>query len=53
MGTVHVLAVDDSADTLEIIRRNLQRAGYDVTTASTVDEAIQRIGRGSSSSSPT
>lgn len=43
MGTVRVLAVDDSADTLEIVRRQLQRAGMSVVTASNVVEAIEKL----------
>ena len=36
-----VLVVDDSAATLEILRRNLQAAGYIVLTAGDVGEALQ------------
>lgn len=34
-----ILVVDDSPDTLELIRRNLELARYTVTTASSVNEA--------------
>ncbi len=35
-----ILVVDDSAPTVEIIRRNLESAGYHVFTASSVAEAV-------------
>ncbi len=35
-----ILVVDDSAPTVEIIRRNLESAGYQVFTASSVAEAV-------------
>jgi len=35
-----ILVVDDSAPTLEIIRRNLEAAGYEVFTAPSVEPAI-------------
>ena len=35
-----VLVVDDVLETTEVIRRNLEREGYIVVTASSVDEAI-------------
>ena len=35
-----ILVVDDSPATVEIIRRNLEAAGYGVFTASSVDEAL-------------
>jgi two-component system, NtrC family, response regulator HydG len=36
-----VLVVDDSSDTLEVLRRNLSSAGYQVFTAPSVAEAIR------------
>ena len=39
-NTTKILVVDDSAPTLEVIRRNLQAAGYEVFTAPGVEEAI-------------
>ena len=39
--SVHILAVDDSPDTLEGVRRNLVSAGYSVHTVPGVDEAIR------------
>ena len=39
--TARVLVVDDAADTLEVIQRNLQAKGYLVYTASAVPEAIR------------
>ncbi|MCG3130749.1 MAG: Regulatory protein AtoC [Phycisphaerae bacterium] len=38
--TTRILAVDDSANTLEVIERNLRAAGYVVFTARGADEAI-------------
>ncbi len=38
-----ILAVDDSIDALELIRRHLAPAGYRVLTASTAEEAARRI----------
>ncbi len=35
-----ILVVDDSALTLEVIQRNLEAAGYEVFTASSVEQAI-------------
>jgi DNA-binding NtrC family response regulator len=35
-----ILVVDDSTATLEVLRRNLEGAGYDVVTATGVDEAL-------------
>jgi len=37
-----VLVVDDAPDTVEIIRKLLQYEGYDVTTASTGEEGVER-----------
>ena len=39
-GRTRILTVDDSAPTLEIIQRNLEAAGYEVFTASSVEQAI-------------
>jgi len=38
-----ILLVDDSADTLEIIERNLDQAGYIVKTSQSVDDAIKQL----------
>jgi DNA-binding NtrC family response regulator len=38
-----ILLVDDSADTLEIIERNLDQAGYDVQTSQSVENAIKKL----------
>lgn len=40
MATKRVLLVDDDADFLEIHRRPLERAGYEVLTAGGADEAF-------------
>ncbi|MCX7045604.1 MAG: sigma-54 dependent transcriptional regulator [Candidatus Sumerlaeota bacterium] len=37
----HILVVDDSADTLEIIQRNLKSRSYQVSTARSVTEALK------------
>jgi two-component system response regulator HydG len=39
----HILAVDDSAATLEVVRRNLQSAGYKVSIAANAEEAVAFI----------
>jgi len=39
-NTTKILVVDDSAPTLEVIRRNLEAAGYEIFTAPSVEEAI-------------
>jgi len=39
-----ILAVDDSPDTLEVLRRNLTIRGFDVLTARGVDEAVRLLG---------
>lgn len=39
-GNINVLVVDDSAETVELIKRNLQSAGYQVYTASNVQTAV-------------
>ena len=36
-----ILVVDDSADTLEVVRRNLTAMGYQVFTAPAVPEALR------------
>ncbi|MBF0452587.1 MAG: sigma-54-dependent Fis family transcriptional regulator [Candidatus Magnetomorum sp.] len=38
-----ILLVDDSADTLEILERNLDQAGYHVQTSQTVENAIKKL----------
>ncbi len=38
-----ILVVDDEPDLLELVRVNLERAGYDVTLASTGKEALARL----------
>ncbi len=43
MATVRILVVDDSMDTLEIVRRHLERAGYEVLTATSVPEAYEHL----------
>jgi DNA-binding NtrC family response regulator len=40
----HILIVDDSANTLEVLRRNLAAEGYQVFTAPGVAEAIETLG---------
>ncbi|UCH21725.1 MAG: sigma-54-dependent Fis family transcriptional regulator [Deltaproteobacteria bacterium] len=42
-----ILVVDDSPPTLEIIQRNLEAAGYEVITASNVEQAIALLKQGS------
>lgn len=37
---IRILAVDDSASTLEVLRRNLEPSGYEVFTCLRVDEAL-------------
>jgi DNA-binding NtrC family response regulator len=44
--SVQVLVVDDDADLLAATQRTLERAGYEVTTASDGMEAIGTLGRG-------
>jgi DNA-binding NtrC family response regulator len=39
----HILAVDDSPMTLEILQRNLESAGYEVVLASSIEEALQYL----------
>jgi DNA-binding NtrC family response regulator len=41
----HILVVDDSVNTLEVLQRNLISAGYHVFTASGVAEAIEILNR--------
>jgi DNA-binding NtrC family response regulator len=38
-----ILAVDDSRDTLEVIRRNLEAAGYQVATANGAEQALAHL----------
>ncbi|GAF91902.1 unnamed protein product, partial [marine sediment metagenome] len=38
-----ILAVDDAVETLEVIRRNLTAAGYEVYTTSSASEALQML----------
>ena len=40
-----ILVVDDSLDTLEVLRRNLEAAGYRVYCATGVPQAIQLLGK--------
>ena len=40
---IKILAVDDSATTLEVLKRNLQSGGYDVFTCQTVAEALPML----------
>ena len=37
----HILIVDDSIDTLEVLRRNLAGRGYSITTASSAEDALR------------
>lgn len=39
-STFHILAVDDNPNALEVITRNLVKAGYEVSTAASVEEAV-------------
>ncbi len=41
----HILVVDDEPDILELIRHNLLRSGFVVSTAESGEEALQKIGR--------
>lgn len=41
----HILVVDDEPDILELIRHNLLRSGFIVSTAQSGEEALQKIGR--------
>ena len=38
----HILVIDDEPDICEILRFNLQAAGYDVDTAHSAEEAVER-----------
>ena len=38
-----ILVVDDDLDTVNLLRMVLQRAGYKVITASSLDEVIDRV----------
>ena len=40
---IHILVVDDSPDTLEVIQRNLKSHGFVVFTASSVVDAVQLL----------
>lgn len=42
--TERLLVVDDSVDTVELLRRNLRSQGYEVLTASNVAEALPILG---------
>jgi two-component system response regulator HydG len=44
-GKARVLIVDDSANTLEVLQRNLTASGYQVFTAPGVSEAIEILGK--------
>ena len=41
MAHEHVLVVDDETDILELIRYNLKKEGYRVTTVKTGEEGLQ------------
>lgn len=41
----HILVVDDEPDILELIRHNLLRSGFVVSTAESGEEALSKIGR--------
>ena len=43
MAHTTILAVDDEEDLLELVRYNLIREGFDVTTALTGEEALVTI----------
>ncbi|MCC7292100.1 MAG: sigma-54-dependent Fis family transcriptional regulator [Phycisphaerales bacterium] len=43
--SAHILVVDDSVSTLEVLERNLVQEGYVASTAKSVDEAILILGR--------
>ena len=40
-----ILVVDDARETLELLRRRLESRGFDVVLASSVDEAIETLGK--------
>jgi DNA-binding NtrC family response regulator len=42
-ANINVLVVDDSAETIELIKRNLQSVGYQVYTASNVQSAVKLL----------
>ena len=42
MAHEHVLVVDDEEDILELVRYNLVRGGFDVTTVTTGEEALKK-----------
>jgi DNA-binding NtrC family response regulator len=42
-GPVRILAVDDSVDALELIKRHLQPAGFEVITAESIEEAHRSL----------
>lgn len=46
LSGVTALVVDDDADSLELLRRLLENAGAQVTTAANVEEALAHIARG-------
>ncbi len=39
----HILAVDDDSQLLDIVKANLEKAGYEVTTASNGREALEAV----------
>ena len=43
MGKENILVVDDEEDILELLRYNLAREGYQVTLASTGEEALRKL----------
>jgi two-component system response regulator HydG len=42
-SNIHVLVVDDSPETVELIKRNLQSIGYQIYTAGNVQSAIKLL----------
>ena len=42
-GSINVLVVDDSAESIELLRRNLQPRGYRIYTADNVQSAVKRL----------
>ena len=44
VDNINVLIVDDSPESVELIKRNLQSKGYQIYTASNVQSAIKLMG---------
>jgi two-component system, NtrC family, response regulator HydG len=43
LSSIHVLVVDDSPESIELVKRNLQSIGYQIYTASNVQSAIKLL----------